>query len=64
MIIYEYDEKSKTLRIEIRFTIEGVPQKPSEEDLREMIPVIFEYFGDKVKNGKVKIVEKEKLGVW
>lgn len=41
MIFYQYDEKDKTLHVKIYLLIEQVPNKPTEEQLRKVLPKIL-----------------------
>lgn len=64
MISYIYDEKDKTLHVKIYLLIEHVPQKPSEEELRKVLPKILKDFGNMIETGKIKILDRDEWGLW
>ncbi|AOS58412.1 conserved lipothrix- and rudiviral protein [Sulfolobus islandicus filamentous virus 2] len=64
MISYIYDEKDKTLHVKIHLLIEHVPQKPSEEELRKVLPKILKDFGNMIETGKIKILDRDEWGLW
>ncbi|AAL27771.1 hypothetical protein SIFV0062 [Sulfolobus islandicus filamentous virus] len=64
MISYKYGEKDKTLHVKIYVLIEHVPQKPSEEELRKVLPKILKDFANMVEQGKIKILDSDEWGIW
>ncbi|CAC87305.1 hypothetical protein [Sulfolobus islandicus rod-shaped virus 2] len=64
MISYYYDEKDKTLHIKIHILIEQVPNKPTEEELRKVLPKILKDYGNMIENKKEKIIDSKEWGLW
>ncbi|WP_343914943.1 hypothetical protein, partial [Aquimarina litoralis] len=61
---YQYDEKDKTLHVKIYLLIEQVPNKPTEEQLRKVLPKILRDYANMIENGKIKIIDSNEWGTW
>lgn len=64
MVSYKYDEKNKMLHVKIYLPIQDVPQKPSEEELRKVLPKILKHYATMVEEGKVKFMDTDEWDLW
>ncbi|CAC93977.1 hypothetical protein SIRV1gp22 [Sulfolobus islandicus rod-shaped virus 1] len=64
MITYYYDEKNKELHIKIYILIDQVPNKPTEEELKKVLPKILKDYANMIENGKMKLIDSKEWGIW
>ncbi|ACB37238.1 hypothetical protein AFV9_gp04 [Betalipothrixvirus uzonense] len=64
MITYQYDEKNKLLHIKIYIAVDEVPQEPTEEQLRKALSKMLIDYAKMVEEGKIKILNSKKWGIW
>ncbi|ACB37291.1 hypothetical protein AFV9_gp57 [Betalipothrixvirus uzonense] len=64
MISYQYDDKNKILHIKIYLLIEQVPKKPTQNELKKVLPKILKDYANMIEKGEVKIMDSNEWGLW